>query len=183
MREGWRGTGVCLLSPTGQLRVGQEGELAPPPVKNHWGVLKHQSATMFAEPWLCRKRRERRRIFFTLLSSLKRLRLENRVGCLAIDLEIKPFFCTSRGVFARLQCSASFLEQCCECACATEPEMRLQLLWPQAIKLGGGQQRSHSSLVFWVCCRFPLGAQGNICMTKLSQVLNKVLIKDWGMSV
>lgn len=119
---------------------------------------------MFAEPWLCRKRKGR--IFFTLLSSLKRLRLRNRVGCLAIDLEIKPFF---------VHLTVSL------------PVYTVQLhVWGNAVNMPvlQGQRdaytsrgfrlsnsdvgNSHSSLVFWVCCRVPLGAQGNVWMTKLS---------------
>lgn len=56
------------------------------------GSLKHGLAPMFAEPWLCRKRKARGRMFFTLLSSPRRLRLSSWVRCPATDLEIKPLF-------------------------------------------------------------------------------------------
>lgn len=84
------------------------------------GSLKHWSAPMFAEPWLCRKRKTRGRMFFTLLSSPRRLRLSNWVCCPATDLEIKPLFVH---ITLSLPCSAAFLEQRCECACARDTDL------------------------------------------------------------
>lgn len=76
---------------------------------------------------------------FTLLSSPKRLRLRNRVGCLAIDLEMKLFFVHLMVSLPCVRCWASFLGQRSERAGATEPETRVQLMWLEAVRLGGGQ--------------------------------------------
>lgn len=85
MDRSWRPSRLLRVSCD---RVGMGS--CPPAWQKSRGSLKHWPATIFAQPWLCRKREEI--IFFTLLSCLKRLRLGNWVGCLAIDLEIKLFF-------------------------------------------------------------------------------------------
>lgn len=145
MREKGRGTG---LSPLGQLCLGSERRAGSAACQKSLGSLTHQSAAMLAEPWLCRKRKEQHRVFFTLLSSLKRLKLRNQVGCLAIDLEIKPCFCTSHGVCAHVQCLASLLEQCSDCA--TAPEIPLQLLALDCQTWTWATVQLQSSLVFGV---------------------------------
>lgn len=115
MERSWRPSRLLRVSCD---RVGTGS--CPPACQKSLGSLKDWPATTFAQPWLCRKREEI--IFFTLLSCLKRLRLGNWVGCLAIDLEIKLFFVH---LWCLWLCAASApcLGQHRGCARAVEPDV------------------------------------------------------------
>lgn len=66
MRESWRGTGEPpVFYRTAAPGSAQGAGLAAR--QKSLGSLKHGLAPMFAEPWLCRKRKARGRMFFTLL--------------------------------------------------------------------------------------------------------------------
>lgn len=91
MRESWRWTGEPpVFSRTAA--PGSAQGAGPTAQQKLLGSLKHWLTLMLAEPWLCRKRKARGRMFFTLLSSPRRLRLSNWVHCPATDLGIKPLF-------------------------------------------------------------------------------------------